>query len=86
MAEVVYLIAAALSALCAAMLLRGYLRSRYKLLLWSSLCFVGLSVNNVILFLDLVVIGPRVDLSLPRSLSALVGLGLLIYALVWEAS
>jgi hypothetical protein len=86
MAEVVYLSAAVLSALCGALLFRGYRRSRVRLLLWSAVCFIGLAANNALLFVDLVVVPELVDLSLVRLLTALVGMGLLVYSLVWESA
>ncbi len=39
--------------LCAFLLLRAYARVRQRLLLWSGLCFVGLTISNAILFVDL---------------------------------
>jgi hypothetical protein len=39
--------------LCAFLLLRGYTRVRQRLLLWSGLCFVGLTISNALLFVDL---------------------------------
>jgi hypothetical protein len=51
-AETVYLLCAIASLLCAIALLRTYLRRRSRVLLWSSLCFVGLAANNAILFTD----------------------------------
>ena len=87
MAELTYLLCAATSILCAALLLRGYLRTRTRLLMWSTLCFIGLAINNILLFLDLVVVpGPDVDLRLERSGSALVSLALLVIGLIWEGS
>jgi hypothetical protein len=83
MAEVVYLLCAATSLLCAALLLRSYLRNRTRLLFWSTLCFVGLALNNILLFVDLVVV-PHMDLSLWRSGVALAGILLLLISLVWE--
>lgn len=83
-AEAVYLLCALTSIACAAMLVRGYLASRSKLLLWSSLCFVGLALNNTLLFLDLVVV-PTVDLSAWRTGSALVSITILVFGLVWDA-
>jgi len=83
-AEIVYILGAALSALCSILLFRGYARSRVRLLLWSGLCFAGLAINNAILFADLIVV-PDVDLSLPRGLAGLAGLALLLYGLVWES-
>ena len=85
MAEVTYLLCGATSILCAILLARGYLRTRTRLLLWSTLCFVGLAINNVLLFVDLVVL-PDVDLRLVRSGSALVSLLLLVIGLIWEAT
>jgi hypothetical protein len=84
MADAVYLLCAVTSLACAGLLLRGYVRSRVRLLLWSSLCFVGLALNNVLLVVDFIIL-PERDLSLLRNLPALVGLALLIFGLVREA-
>jgi hypothetical protein len=83
MATLVYVLCALTSAACAVLLLRAYARGRVRLLLWVGLCFVGLALNNVLLFVD-VRIAPDVDLSLWRSLPALAGLLVLIYGVVWE--
>jgi len=83
MALVVYLLCALTSAACAVLLWRGYRRSRARLLLWSSLCFWGFCLNNVLLIVD--VRTPHVDLSLWRSVPAAAGLALLLYGLVWDA-
>ncbi len=84
MAEAVYLLCAATSLACAVLLLRGYLRTGTRLLLWSGLCFVGLALNNVILSVDLIVV-PHTDLSTWRLVPAAVGILLLLYGLVWES-
>jgi hypothetical protein len=83
-AETVYLLCAATSAACAALLLRAYRRQRTRLLLWSSLCFVLLAVNNTLLFVDLSV-ATAVDLSLWRSVTALAGVSVLLFGLIWES-
>lgn len=85
MATFVYALCALTSLLCAVLLARGYRASRARLLLWAALCFAGLALNNILLFIDLRVV-PQVDLSALRSLPALAGLLLLIYGLVWDAS
>lgn len=84
MAETVYLLCAVTSVACVVLLLRGYFRSRTKLLFWGSLCFVGLAMNNILLFIDLVVV-PTVDLSILRSMVALVAMMTLLWGLIWES-
>jgi hypothetical protein len=85
MAEAVYLLCALTSAACAFLLLRSYFRSRSRLLVWSSLAFVGLAINNALLFVDLVLIPEGVDLSVARSITGLAALMVLAYGLIWEA-
>lgn len=85
MVESVYVLCFLTSALVAILLLREYGRSRARLLLWCGLGFAGLALNNVLLIADFMVIR-TVDLSLWRAMAALVGLSLLVYGLVWEAS
>jgi hypothetical protein len=84
MAAAVYALCALASIACMVLLWRGYWRSRRRLLLWSSLCFAGLSANNALLFVDKILV-PDENLSLVRSVSALAGLLLLLYGLVWDA-
>ena len=79
-----YALATLTSLACTILLVRGYLRSRVRLLFWSSLCFVCLTANNILLFADLVIF-PLSDLRLPRLVASLVGLSCLLYAFVWEA-
>ena len=86
MASLVYIVCALTSAACAAMLLRGFLRSRARFLLWSCLCFVMLFLNNLLLMIDRIVM-PEVTFFPAewRSAAALVGLSLLVFGLVWDA-
>lgn len=83
MAEAVYLLCALTSAACAILLIRSYGRTRSRLLLWSSLCFLGLALNNTLLFVDLVLV-PTIDLSVARGAVALAAVVLLLFGLVWE--
>jgi hypothetical protein len=71
------------SILCALLLAIGYRRSRARLLLWSCLCFTLLSVNNLMLFLDLVVL-PQVDLGPTRDWSSVAAMALLVFGLIWD--
>ncbi|MBI3965426.1 MAG: hypothetical protein HY329_07300 [Chloroflexi bacterium] len=84
MAGLVYILCAVTAAACAFMLLRSYSRNRASLLLWSGLCFVGLTINNALVFVDLMLV-PEVDLYLWRNLAAVVAMGLLLYGLIWNA-
>ena len=52
MAQAIYILCALTALACASLLLRSYFKSGHRLLLWSGLCFVGLSVNNLLLTLD----------------------------------
>lgn len=83
MAEAVYLLCAVTSILCACLLLKGHRLSRTPLLFWSSLCFAALAINNVLLFVDRVLV-PETDLGLLRTSVALVAMMVLMFGLVWE--
>ncbi len=83
LATAIYILCALTSAMCAALLLRGYSQSRARLLFWSGLCFAGLAVNNLLLIVDLRVL-PSLDLEMWRTVPALIGVALLVYGLVWE--
>ncbi|HZT75662.1 MAG TPA: DUF5985 family protein [Vicinamibacterales bacterium] len=83
MAEAVYLLCVAMSTGCAIVLMRMYARRRTPLLLWSSLCFVGLALNNLLLFVDLIIL-PQVDLSVARAATGAVATLLLVIGLIWS--
>lgn len=83
MAPLIYALCALTTLVCAVMLLRSYRRTRARVLFWSGLCFVGLTVSNVLLVVDRVVL-PLVDLSTARLTAAFVALLLLLYGLIWE--
>ena len=91
MAETAYVLCAFTSLACAVMLARGYWRSRARFLLWCAACFVGLALNNSLLFVDKVIF-PGDALSFAglgfviwRGLAALGGIALLLFGLVWDA-
>ncbi|HZR68808.1 MAG TPA: DUF5985 family protein [Burkholderiales bacterium] len=79
-----YLLAVLTSLACTVLLFRSYLDNRLRLLLWSALCFVGLTLNNIAVFLDLVVF-PQMDLRPLRLGATLVGLLFLLYGFIRES-
>lgn len=78
-----YLLCAATSLFCAALLWMDYRRSKVRLLLWSSLCFLGLAAENVLLYIDKAT-PPTLDLSTERLVVGLAAMAVLVYGLVWE--
>ena len=84
MTGVVYLLCAGTCLLCTVMLFRGYARSRVRLLFWAALCFAGLMLDNIVLYIDVVVV-PDIDLSIWRKLPGLMAISLLIFGLIWES-
>jgi len=84
MAQTVYLLEAFTSLLCAILLLRGYVRGRRKLLLWSGLCFAGLTISNALVFVDLILL-PTIDLFLYRLFATAIAMAMLLYGLIWES-
>lgn len=68
---------------CAILLLRAWLRVRNRLLLWSGLCFVGLTIDNVLVFADMVLLR-SIDLFTYRLATAAISISLLLFGLVWE--
>lgn len=85
MENFVYVLCALTSLACSVLLLRGYRRTRTRLLLWSGLCFSGLFLNNILLLVNVGMV-PNTDLSVVRALPSLVGIALLLYGLIWESS
>lgn len=84
MGPAVYILGTLTSLCCAILLLRAYNRVKKKLLLWSGLCFVGLTIANLLVFVDLVLY-PDVSLYRLRLATAAVAMILLLYGLIWES-
>jgi hypothetical protein len=68
---------------CSILLLRAYLKVRSRLLLWSGLCFAGLTLENLLVLAD-VVLFPSVDLYTYRLGATAISISLLLFGLVWE--
>ena len=84
MAEIVYALCALTSIFCAALLVRAYRAGRTRFLLWSSLAFFCFALNNILVFVDLVVVD-SVDLSLARNIAAFVGAMTLLLGFILDA-
>ena len=86
MAPVFYGLCTLAALFCAILLLRAYYRSRYKLLLWGGLCFLGLTLNNALLVIDkLIFPEPEVNLFTWRLVTALVAMLVLLYGIIFDA-
>ena len=84
MGPVVFGLCAVAAATCAVLLLQGYRRGGNRLLLWSGLCFVGLTLNNLMLVVDKIIV-PHIDLSILRVSLALIAMTVLLYGLIWDS-
>ncbi|GAC1426966.1 MAG: hypothetical protein NVSMB62_24650 [Acidobacteriaceae bacterium] len=84
MNAVLYILTCLTTLLCAVLLLRGWVRVRRRLLLWSGLCFAGLTVSSLLVIMDLLVFSD-VDLFTYRLAAAAVAMSLLLYGLIWES-
>jgi Na+-translocating ferredoxin:NAD+ oxidoreductase RnfA subunit len=80
---VIYGLCLLTSGFCAFLLVRSYLESRARLLLWSALCFVLLAANNLLIVIDLLVL-PTVDLLPLRNLASLAAVSVLLFGFIWE--
>ena len=78
--DIVYVLCALTSLLCAVLLFRAWRSSGARLLFWGAVCFTGLMLNNVLLVIDVRM--NQVDLAGLRLIPALVGVGLLLYSLI----
>lgn len=85
MREVVYVLCALTSLVCAILLTRAWLSNRSKLLLWSSICFIGLAINNALLVVDEVLTSDEISLLLARDITNLASISALVVGLIWSS-
>lgn len=84
-AAIIYTLCTLTSLICAVLLLRSYAKSKYRLLLWAGICFVGITLNNALLVVDkLIFPGPDVDLLTIRLAVAFAALVFLLYGLIFD--
>jgi Family of unknown function (DUF5985) len=84
LAATVYALCFVTSGVCSFLLVRSFLRNRTRLLLWSAACFVLLALNNLLVVIDLVVLGPGIDLSPLRVATNLAAVSTQLFGFVWE--
>lgn len=83
MAQAVYILGFLVTLTCSVLLFRAYAGVKNRLLLWSAICFAGLALSNLLLFLDLVVF-TNLDLYPLRLVTAAVSMMILLFGLIWE--
>jgi hypothetical protein len=79
----VYVLCFQTSGACAYLLARNYRRTGTRLLMWSALCFGLLALNNVVVFLDALIIHD-VDLALARLGLSLAAVSVLLFGFIWD--
>ena len=84
MTAALYILSCITTLICATLLLRGYFNVRKRLLLWSGLCFVGLTISNLFVIADLLLF-PNIDLYTYRLGSTAVSMMFILYGLIWES-
>lgn len=83
MDKIVYAMCAITCATCTFLLLRGYMRSKMNLLLWSTLCFTCLTLTNIFVYIDLILI-EEINFLTVRNILTFLGLSILIYGMIEE--
>lgn len=84
MGEVVYILCAITSLVCAVLLVRSWRANRSELLAWSSVCFVGFFINNALLVIDEVLTSSDVNLLFARDATNLASVLALVFGLIWK--
>ncbi len=82
-AALIYGLCALLCGWVAWLLWRHHGRTRSRVLFWSALCFSGLTLSNLLLIADKLLL-PAMDLALLRRGMALAAILVLLYGLVYE--
>lgn len=84
MTAALYILTCITTLLCAALLLRAFVKVRKRLLLWSGLCFIGLTISNFLVIADLLLF-PNIDLYTFRLGSTAISMAFILYGLIWES-
>lgn len=84
MGQIIYFLCTLTSLACACLLYASYRRTGHRLLFWSGSCFAVMTLNNLLLLLDKVVLPDEISLLPARLITALVAVALLLYGLIYE--
>lgn len=84
LAAIIYLLCALTAAGCSTLLYKAYRASHAPLLLWSALCFAGLTLSNLIVVVDNVLL-PMSDFAAWRVGIGVLSIGVLLYGLIVES-
>ncbi len=84
--SIIYSLCALTACACAFLLLSAWQRARHGILLWSGICFVGLTLSNAVLVIDKVLTPPEIDLSIWRYSITLLSLVSLLFGLIWNTN
>lgn len=82
--EIVYGLCLLTTFLCTVLLFRGYMRTKARLLLWSTICFFCFTINNALVIVDLVLTSQTLDLSVERTIPGFIGVFTMIYGLIFD--
>lgn len=82
--SIVYMLCAFTSIVCATLLFLKYRKNKTKLLFWCAVCFIGLSLNNILLVVDMVLMPTSIDLFTIRAVPAAIGLAALVTGFAWD--
>ena len=85
MSAALYVFTILTTLLCSVLLLRAWFRMRKGLLLWSGICFLGLTIDNILVLGDMLLF-PSIDLYTYRLASAAISISVLLFGLIWERS
>jgi hypothetical protein len=79
----VYLLCLLTSATCAGLLLRNYINLKTRFLLFSTICFALLTLNNFLVLLDIMLLS-AMDLLPYRHMAALAGICVLLIGFILD--
>ena len=82
---IVFLLCIVTSITCLWLLVRGWRRTSTRLLFWSALCFAFLAMNNLLVFIDVIVLPTSIDLRPLRLIASLSAVSVLLWGLIWES-